>query len=134
MSLTPTPEQVPFDGDRLTLGRVEYVVPALPMRDVKKLLGLAAELDVAARATDPAEKMVAMGALADPIADLLFLSLRRNYPDLSADFVAAAVDLPTFQAALPVLMRVNGLAKRDGAEGKGVASRSRSTGARSTRG
>lgn len=127
---------VEFDGEELAVGRHVYVVPSVPMRHAKRLFGLARQMALAAAAAgDEEATLEAMAALADPVVDILHVSIARNHPDVSHDAIERAMDVPLFQRALPVLLRVNALAKPGGDAadaGNGAASPTRRTGTPST--
>ena len=133
MATETSAAELPYDGKPLTLGRVTYTLPELPLRHVKVLARLAAQIPAVAGAAD-AEALAQFEALAEPFAELLHVSLRRNYPSLSRDVVDDGLTLPVFLVALPLVLEVNGFAKPEGGSGNGAAPQPASTGAPSTPG
>lgn len=121
---------VPYDGEPLALGRATYIVPELPLRAVKVLARLARQIPDAAQIGDSLSGIEAFEAIAEPFADVLFASLRRNYPALERRVVDDGLTLAVFLVALPLVLRVNGFAQAaEGGSGNGEALQPISTGA-----
>lgn len=110
----------PLDGVPIQLGGVQYILPPCSLGTLKRH----------AKGIDAFAKMgsnfTLNEAAIDTIHSVVVEALRRNYPDVTADFVAdnLGVDqiMPTFQAAMDVsgLMRkAAAAAATDKAAGEG---------------
>ncbi len=80
-------------GTEVQLGRHRYVVPPAPFACVEKY------------------EDVFMGRNAEPsptvIFDILYMSIKRNYPELKREDLANDVDIANMNAAFSVAMAVN---------------------------
>jgi hypothetical protein len=115
------PDPVPqHDGVPIMLGGVSYTLPPCSLATLKRH----------AKGIDAFAKMgssfnFSEGAV-DTLHAVVFEALRRNYPDITADFVAENLGLdqlmPTFQAAMDVsgLMRKPSAATGNGAATAGA--------------
>jgi hypothetical protein len=88
----------PIPGENIELADISYVLPPLP-------LAYMAKADVLLRGMSTAQTQ----EYADAFADVVFYSLRRNYPDISRETVADNIDLKNFKVILDAFTVVNGL-------------------------
>jgi hypothetical protein len=80
-------------GVKLVLGDTEYTVPPLPFNAIKKHKAfldraMQGKIDQATIADD-----------LESMADVVYLALRRNYPELTAERLGEQLDLRNVQAA-----------------------------------
>jgi len=94
MSITLIP------GNEVLLGRRKYIIPPAPFACVEK------------------HEDVFMGREKNPkpsvIFDILYMSLLRNYPELSRDELAMDVDIKNMNIALVSAMQVNSSGEQSG--------------------
>jgi hypothetical protein len=88
-------------GITLTLGNEVFVVPPLNFRSLQ---ALQARLVNFSGGTDPESIQL--------VADAALESLKRNYPDMTADRVIDLLDLENMQAVMEAVMDVSGLKRK----------------------
>lgn len=89
-------------GVTVTLGEVSYILPPLNMAGVKTLKGRI-------------ENIFSSGVPdMEVVADAAFLSLKRNYPDITIDIVQEGVDYGNFLDVFDAVMNTSGLVEKVG--------------------
>lgn len=98
----PVPGRIP--GEAFNLGGVDLVFAPLNLDGVR-------EFDAAQKRFIAAagERADGIEAMTRACADVLLLSLRRNYPDMTADDVAALLDLGNMEPAIMVMCHASGM-------------------------
>lgn len=99
------------DGEKITLGGQEFVLPPLPLAKMPKIKAL---MSGSEDITDE---------FTDGFVNAIFWSLQRNYGnDVTHEFVESAIDMTNWQAVQQAFMRANGFqAKPEGAPASGEA-------------
>lgn len=106
---TTTPR---FEGEKIRLGGVEYVVPPLSLGQIRRLksdISKLGNLQSGGDASDP------LGGLTDEAMDTVVIvvhtALSRNYPELTKEQVSEWIDLGNLASTLQAVMGVAGLKK-----------------------
>ena len=96
----PVPGKIP--GRRINLGGVEFVMAPLNLDGVREYpTRLTAMQAIKVDVDDP-------GPFFEAAADVLLLSLARNYPDLTRDELVALLDMGNVREASAALREVSG--------------------------
>lgn len=89
-----------FDGETVTLGRQDYVLPPLSLRQVEKFQPR----------IDAYLKGAVGGDTAGLMIDVVHNALSRNYPQMTRDEVGDLLDLKNLQPVFMALLRQSGWA------------------------
>jgi len=106
-------KDVKVQGEVITLGSEEYVLPPLPlikMSSIKRLMS----------GGDFTEDEEYVGSLVDAI----YWSLKRNYPQMDRETVELNLDMANFQAVMDAFMKTNKMTPKAGAPATGEATAS----------
>lgn len=107
-----------FEGVKLRIGRQDYIVPALSMRQLKQYEKTIAQTQKSlGAAMSPAD--------IDKFVEVIHAAVSRNYPDVTLDQMLDAIDLRSLPTLFPAVMGISGLeAKQQGeaqAQAEGAA-------------
>ncbi|HJU15714.1 MAG TPA: hypothetical protein VJ770_04525 [Stellaceae bacterium] len=106
------PKKAPLiPGVAIAMAGKEWIVPPLTLGQMRRLLPQVQRLRDAGASIDAAE--------IDVIIELVTAALQRNYPEMTPDKVAEAVDLGNARAAVQAILFGSGL--RTSGEGKPAA-------------
>ena len=94
-----------FEGVSITLGGRKLIVPALTIKQVR--VTLADDL----KALDDKDANVSMMAG----QRVILAAIRRNYPEMSEEFIEDSLDLNNYKAVLSAIMGASGLVQQAGA-------------------
>ena len=90
-----------IEGQKLQLGGREFIAPPAPFMCMRKYADM---FNGKAEAT------------AEIMADIILITLQRNYPELTQDELDMLLDVENMRAAFKVVMRVSGM--KDAAPGE----------------
>lgn len=94
-------------GTKIILGGTEYIMPPIPLEGLAEI----------------GDRLNQLGGAITPISaatliDSIFLSLKRNYPEIKREEVSANIDFINFQATLDAFVSVNKLEPKANALGE----------------
>lgn len=94
-------------GTTVTIGERKYLCPPLNFAALKKhkpflMRAMKGGIDPLSVSEDDFDVMF----------DLVYLALKRNYPDLTEDALAAGLDFANIQEAFPALMKTSGFEEK----------------------
>ena len=110
----PATTRPKFEGVAIVLAGTEYTVPALGIRDVKRLLPMVQRMKLEDGA--PKEEFL------DDACALIVVALRRNYPDMTDDEIIDLLDVTNLKPVLAAVLQASGFVVvpvADGTEGNG---------------
>ena len=113
-----------FAGIEVAIGGTVYTVPPLAMRSVRALMPKIQAIEI-----EPSG--IPTEASMEYVFDIMHAALRRNYPELTRDEMADALDIVSFPLALNAVFGACGLVKVPAGNGS-RAPASHSTGTPST--
>jgi len=90
-----------IEGIAVKIADKEYIIPPLNFAGTRKYIAAAKKLP---GITDPEEQMSLM-------AEMVWLALRRNYPQMSIDDVEDIVDFTNVQTIMDAIVEASGLKK-----------------------
>lgn len=90
------------EGKEIKLGGKEFVLPPIPLSGLAKLGDRLQQIG-----TGMSEEAISS------LVDGIFYALRRNYPDMSRDFVADNIDLMNANDVLNAFVEVNGFKRAE---------------------
>lgn len=91
-----------FDGKKLRIGRTEYIVPALNIRQLKKhKVTLSKSAQFVGR--EPTDEEV------DEMVEVIHAALSRNYPDISIEQLQDTLDLNNIASVMAAIAGLSGL-------------------------
>jgi hypothetical protein len=93
---------VKFAGKVIVLGNVEYVVPAIAFRELKKLLPRLQKLNVLEGGMPNAEDL-------DTITEMAHAAIQRNYPEVTLDELDGVLDMRNLREVVLTVMGQTGL-------------------------
>ena len=96
-----------IDGEVITLAKIEYILPPLPLRHMSKIKRLMSGGDIT---TDE--------EYANSLIDALWYSLNRNYPGIDRSVVEDNLDMTNFEQIVKAFMLVNKFASKDSEQGE----------------
>jgi hypothetical protein len=96
-------------GKEITLGEKKYTMPPIPFIALKKHKALLAML--IGGEIDP---QAMFEKHFDGLFDCVYLTLRRNYPSLTEDELAADMDVANLQDAIAAMMATAGFREKPG--------------------
>lgn len=91
-----------IDGITVRMGGADYVVPALTLRQLKKLKDKLGAL----RQISP---LAASEGQLEPLVDVIHAALSRNYPDLTREEMEDLIDLGNIGQLVAAVVNVSGL-------------------------
>lgn len=91
-----------FDGVKVRIGRQEFVVPALSVRQVKRFRAVLNTLG-RFKTAEPTDDEI------DGLLEMLHAALSRNYPDVTVDQLADIVDLRNLPEIIGAIVAQTGL-------------------------
>ena len=91
-----------FEGVKLRIGRGEYVVPALTVRQLKQFRPVLAGM-ARFQSADPTDEDM------DQVMGMVHAALSRNYPDLTVEQLGDMVDLRSLPAIVKAIAGQTGL-------------------------
>lgn len=102
-------------GVQLTIGGEEFVFAPLPVATLMTALPMLKEKEAATVSGD----LVAFADYANVVTEMAFVSLRRNYPDITQERVAGElVDAGNLADVVTAMLDVSGAVRKAQAEGK----------------
>lgn len=104
-------EPVDYEGTVVRIGKRDYVVPALSVRQVKKHRATLAT--AAAMTANPTDEQV------DAITTVVVDALRRNYPNLDVEAFQDELDMVSLPLAMRAIIGQTGLEARGSGEAPG---------------
>jgi hypothetical protein len=99
----PEQEPVKFEGEKITLGGVEYVVPSLTVKQAKTLWPTIKELDRGVTVDN-------LPAKYDDMLTVIHAALSRNYPQLKIEELEEMVDMGNIRLLMKAATAQSGLA------------------------
>ena len=97
-----------IEGIKVNIGGVEYQVPALNFSALKSLSGTIAKLKKIDLESGETEL--------DAVIDIVYHAVRRNYPEITKETLAAGLDLRNTREVLAAIMGQSGLVGEKKAE------------------
>jgi hypothetical protein len=91
-----------FDGVKVRIGRQDYIVPALTLRQVRKHRGTLQRLNELA-GRDPSEDEL------DAVVELVHAAVARNYPDITTDALYDGLDFRNLRQVLQAITAQSGV-------------------------
>lgn len=106
-----------FDGVKVRIGRQDFIVPALSIRQVKRFRPVLSTMGRFAAGGEPSDQEL------DALTEMLHAALSRNYPDLTVDQLGDMIDLRSLPELIKAIVARTELeATKPGEAGEGVPS------------
>ena len=93
-----------IEGKKITLGGVEYTLPPLNFTAIERYMALQSDIQSAVDSADLQKQINIM-------AEIVWLALRRNYPEMTVETVKDMVDMTSVHSIVEEVVEVSGLKK-----------------------
>ena len=98
-----------FEGVKLRIGRQDYIVPALSMKQLKQH-----EKTISETQKSLGGKLTS--ADVEKMVGVIHAAVSRNYPDVTIDQLMDAIDLRSLPKIFPAVMGISGLEAKEAGE------------------